>query len=168
MINVYSVIIVFVKLACKVFKVLYYMLFSLIKVSDGWASTHLSVDLWELFEVSQLIDLNVVMGCNKADKLIVNFLRHESQGKTIRAETACTAHAMQEILIVWVEEAALISCWNVIVHNQVDLRDVNTSCQYICRNKSREVLLSEVVNDLITLVTLQTSYQDLRLDIARL
>ena len=108
------------------------------------------------------------MGCNKADKLIVNFLRHESQGKTIRAETACTAHAMQEILIVWVEEAALISCWNVIVHNQVDLRDVNTSCQYICRNKSREVLLSEVVNDLITLVTLQTSYQDLRLDIARL
>ena len=75
---------------------------------------------------------------------------------------------MQEILIVWVKEAALISCWNVIVHNKVDLRDVNASCQNVRGDKSREVLLSEVVNDLITLVTLEATNQDFRLNIARL
>ena len=75
---------------------------------------------------------------------------------------------MQEILIVWVKETALITCWNVIVHNKVNLRDVDTSRQNVRGDKSREVLLSEVVNDLITLVTLQATDQDLRLDIARL
>ena len=75
---------------------------------------------------------------------------------------------MQEILIVWVKEAALISCRNVIVHNKVDLRDINASRQNVCGDKSREVLLSEVVNDLITLVTLEATDQDLRLDITRL
>ena len=75
---------------------------------------------------------------------------------------------MQEVFVVWIEEAALICRWNVIVHDKIDLGDVDASRQHVRGDQCREVLLSEVVNDLITLITLEASNQDLRLDIARL
>ena len=93
--------------------------------------------------------------------IIVVLRRHESQSKTICTETTCSTHSMEEVFVVRVREAAFHFRWDIIVHYEIDLGNIDTSRQHISRDKRREEALSEVIDDLVSFFRLKTTDKDL-------
>ena len=75
---------------------------------------------------------------------------------------------MQEVLVVWVIEPAVLLRRHVVVHYQVDLGDVNASRQHVRRDKRREIALPKTIDDRVTIADFETANDNFGLDIAGL
>ena len=75
---------------------------------------------------------------------------------------------MQEVLIVRVIKAAILLSGHVVVHNEIDLRHIDASRQYIRRDQCCEEALSEIIDDLVTIADLEATNDDFRLNVTGL
>ena len=82
------------------------------------------------------------------EALLVHFSIIESESQSIRSESSSTADSMQ--VGVWLRVA--LSAWHVKVDDQLSLRHINTSGNQISSDKHIDLLLSETLHSVVSLL----------------
>ena len=107
------------------------------------------------------------MGGYKTNQLLVDprrssysLIYHQGQRKTISSKPSCPSNSVHEICVIRVVETFIVNHRNVVINHEINFRYIDSSRQYICRYERGKYILTKVINDLITLVVLQSANQD--------
>ena len=114
------------------------------------------------------------MGGYEINQLLVDpwrsgftLINHQGQRETICSKPSCSTNSVHEICVIRVVETFIVYHRNVVINNEINFRYIDSSRQYICRYERCEYILTKVINDLITLVVLQSANQDFCFDTLR-
>ena len=94
-------------------------------------------------------------------------IHHQGQRETISSKPSSSPHSVHEISVVWVVEALVVNHRDIVIYHQINLWNVDASCKHICRYQGGKNILTEVVDDFIALVVLQTSNKNFCFDSLR-
>ena len=116
----------------------------------------------EVLEVVQLSDLDIEVLFYQVNDFFFTLISfaYQRETKPIRAKTPHATHTMTEVRIVRVLVITLHHYWYIIVDYQIYLWEIETSRQHICRDQALKILLSEIVDDLVSVFVVHTTNED--------
>lgn len=126
------------------------------------ARSNLRQLLHELIKTCKLGQFNCVVILNLFYELwlILVTLSNESHSYSICPKTTSTTHSVHKVSIIrFLPLGLILSYWDVIIYNDIDFGYVDTSCQDISADKGQELVLSERIQGLISILLIHVSNQ---------
>ena len=125
--------------------------------------SHLIEEVDELFETGDLlyIPLPIILYLlHNAGLNTISVINVESHRNSICLEPASSSDSMEIVRIIWLFEVRVLMNWNIIVNDDVNCRDIDTSCENIGADESCKSIQSEIVNGLISLSVCHITCKD--------
>ena len=116
--------------------------------------SHLLQDLYEFIDVLQLLDFDRVVFFDLIHQIVVNvilsLLGNKSHRDTVSSKSSGSSNPVEVVGVIWVFEAKLLDEWHLVIDDQIDFRDINSSRQHVRADQTGNVSFSKLIDDLVS------------------
>ena len=131
--------------------------------------SHSVEDLHQFFETVDRFNIDLIIVGNHPDVFLFNLilLLNDRDSNAISSESASSSYSVLKVGIVWLPESKLGDKWHVVVDDEVDFWDIDSSSQDVGTDQTGNLCFSEAIDDSVTFFLVDTTNEHLSRDTNR-